>query len=143
MTRTRAAIVGALLAAAVAALPVASVADTQSTQNYATVLTQTGPAAEFSSFTGVLKLSVSSNGIVQGWYMPDYATYFIPVTGSSKDGRLWLSIGESGQLQVNASVQRGGKIVGSAFETGPPLPGSVQGPATYNFVANPKANNVY
>jgi len=139
MTRTHAAILGALAAAAMLALPFASsAAQPQIAQNYTTLLTQTGPAAEVNAFTGYLRLTVSSDGIVQGWYMQDYyQSRFIPVTGSSKDGKLWLSIGDSGQLQINADVQRGGKLVGSAVETSRLL-GSMQAPATFDFVASPK-----
>jgi hypothetical protein len=119
--RTAAAALGLLLAACLPA-----VSATQSTQ-YDTALTELyGSAAPY---TGTLKITVSADGIVHGYYFPsDGTALFIPVTGGQTGRSIWFDIGNDGMYHVNAQV-RDGSIVGTAL-----TPDNVP----YTFVAKPQ-----
>jgi hypothetical protein len=119
--RIVAAALGLLLAASVPA-----VCETQPTQ-YATALTEIfGSAAPY---TGTLRLTVSRDGIVRGYYFPSDGELFVPVTGGQTGQSIWFDIGSNGMYHVNANV-RDGAIVGVAFTRD-----NVQ----YTFVAKPQS----
>ena len=130
--------IGALAAAAsLSAAPAASMAQTQSdAKTYTTILTENGPMQLGGYFTGTLEITISSDGIVNGWYIPDYRS-FVSVTGSDKNGKLWLNVGDAGRLQIRADIQKDGRIVGSAIQLSR-LPGDMSRPNTFDFVAQPK-----
>jgi len=129
---------GALAAAtAMLTAPAVTMAQSQSDQKmYATTLIENGPSQLGGSFTGTLTIAVSNDGIVSGWYNPDYQSGFVPVTGSDKEGKLRLNIGANGLLQVDADFQKNGSLVGSAIELSRPA-GDMTRPATFDFVAQP------
>ena len=129
---------GALAAAALIAAPAQSFADTQST--YTTVFTQTQPLPSAGAYPGSMRLTVSSDGIVNGWYIPSPSADFIPISGGEKDGKFWLNIGRSGDLLVQGTVAKNGALVGSAVERNDAEFGDVDHgfPAAFDFVATPQ-----
>lgn len=79
---------------------------------YATSLTE-----QFGSpipWTGTLQLTVSPDGIINGYYRPSGDANLIEVTGGRTGANLWLDIGTSGDLHVTATM-RGARMVGTAF----------------------------
>ena len=50
-------------------------------------------APSVGEYDGSLRLHVSADGIVSGFYRPDADARFIPVTGGLSGNRLWLEIG--------------------------------------------------
>lgn len=109
------------------ALPIAGQAATaEPSTTYTTALTQT--YGSLAPYTGSLKITVGSDGIVRGYYFPaDYSASYIPVTGGRTGDRIWFDIGNDGQYHVIAHVSNG-QITGTAF-----TPDNVQ----YTFVAKP------
>lgn len=138
--RALAAIAAAALAVAfsIAGAAGATAAIEQSQHSYATTLTPTGPQATAGAYTGTLRLTTWSSGVVAGYYIPDYMPTFIPVTGSVSNGKVWLTIGERGDLVVNAHIRKDGTIVGTAQELN--VRSEVSLPATYDFVAKLEAS---
>lgn len=112
---------------ALGALPIAGLAATaEPSTTYTTALTQT--YGSLAPYTGSLKLTVGSDGIVRGYYFPaDYSASYIPVTGGRTGDRIWFDIGNDGQYHVIARVSNG-QITGTAF-----TPDNV----LYTFVAKP------
>jgi hypothetical protein len=109
---------------ALAAVP--AISATQPTA-YATALTELygSPAP----YTGEMRLTVSSDGTIHGYYFPsDGASSFIPVTGGRTGNSIWFDIGDGGMYRVQGRVHDG-TIVGTAF-----TPNNQQ----YTFVANPE-----
>jgi hypothetical protein len=105
-----------------------------SQKTFATTMTQVEPSLAYGVLTGVLKVSITKNGMVSGWYIADYGSGdFVPVIGNIKEGKLWLDIGDNGRLRVTADVRKGWKIVGTAVDlnvlSGPPV--------AYTFNATP------
>lgn len=131
-----AATVGAIAIVASALMtPAASLAQTTTSQKtYTTTLTQVTPIPDGGAWTGTLEITISADGFVYGWYIPDADATFILVTGSYKHGRMWLDIGQSGSLQINAVAHKNGKLVGSATDLASAGAGI---PVTYDFEANP------
>lgn len=128
---------GAALAAVLAASS-ATYADTAgSEKTFATSLTQTGPAASSGSYTGSLRMTISSDGLVNGWYIPADQPSFIPVVGGSADGKIWFDIGTAQPLHVEGSIQKDGSLAGSATEFGASQMALEDQPfpATFDFVA--------
>ena len=130
-------------AAALAALSAApSLADARATTaTYHTSLVQTGVLAAPGAYEGTLQLTTSSDGIVSGWYTPQDSGTPLAVTGGLSNGAMWLDIGDNGELHVNAAVENGGALTGTATE----LPGFVTiagtiGARTYDFAAAPVSN---
>src|SRR5581483_7679450 len=82
---------------ALGALPIAGQAATaEPSTTYTTALTQT--YGSLAPYTGSLKLTVGSDGIVRGYYFPaDYSASYIPVTGGRTGDRIWFDIGNDGQ----------------------------------------------
>lgn len=94
---------------------------------YATALTAVygSPAP----YTGMLKLTISQDGIVQGYYSPsDGSALFIPVTGGKSGDSIWFDIGNRDTYHVDGRLHHG-KIVGTAF---------ARDNRQYTFVANPQ-----
>ncbi|HLI96977.1 MAG TPA: hypothetical protein VKT72_12950 [Candidatus Baltobacteraceae bacterium] len=120
--RTAAAAIGLLLAASLPA-----VSQTQPKQ-YDTALTELyGSAAPY---TGTLKLTVSPDGIVRGYYFPsDGTALFIPVTGGQTGQSIWFDIGNGDMYHVDARVLDG-SIIGTAV---------THDNAQYTFVAKPES----
>lgn len=118
-----------ILAAALGLLALAGAPAMSATQPtaYATALTELygSPAP----YTGTLKLTVSENGIVHGFYFPtDGTSLFIPVTGGQNGTSIWFDIGDDGMYRVQGRVH-GGTIVGTAF---------TRDNQQYTFVASPE-----
>jgi hypothetical protein len=116
---------------------------------YSTTLQATDPATKTAYFFGTLQLTVSDGGIIHGWYQPQYDGTYTPVTGSYKNGKYWLTIG-NGAFQVFATKMRDGSLSGTATNTqitqNQPLfaamqmqPGSSGNlyPQTFEFYAKP------
>jgi hypothetical protein len=112
----------------------------QGSTSYETSLTQTGILAAPGAYLGNLRISVTPEGLVNGWYRPS-DRQFIPVTGNLKDGKLWLYVGERGDLTITAQVQKDGSLVGTAFEQMRRVDatGAVR-PTTYDFSASPQTS---
>jgi hypothetical protein len=131
---------GAALAAILAASS-ATYADTAgSEKNFSTTLTQTGPATSSGSYTGNLRITISSDGLVNGWYIPADEPSFIPVIGGASNGRIWFDIGTSQPLRVQGSMQKDGSLTGSATDFGgTKVTFEDQAfPSTFDFVAKPQ-----
>lgn len=142
MIRTIALTLGALTAAAALAAPaVASAQAAIPLTTYTTSLTLVGPLASPGAFTGKLTFTVSPDGIVQGWYVPDDESTYVLVTGGEKDGKLWLNVGERGSLQITADVLADGSLSGSGFETGGTASryDAMDIPVTFSFTATRQA----
>jgi hypothetical protein len=129
---------GAVAAAALVAAPAQSLADTQST--YSTIFTQTQPLPSAGTYPGSMRLTISSDGIVNGWYIPSPSANFIPIGGGEKDGKFWLNIGRSGDLLVQGTIAKNGALVGSAVErNASEFSDTEHGfPAAFDFVATPQ-----
>lgn len=106
--------------------------------SYETSLTETGVLAAPGPYLGSLLISVTPEGLVNGWYRPSDGQ-FIPVTGNLKAGTAWLYIGERGDLTITAQIQKDGTLVGTALEQTPrrDISGALR-PVTYNFSATPQ-----
>jgi hypothetical protein len=129
---------GAVALAALIAAPAQSLADTQST--YTTVFTQTQPLPSAGIYPGSMRLTVSSDGIVNGWYIPSPSADFIPISGGEKDGKFWLNIGRSGDVLVQGAIAKNGALIGSAVERNAAEYGDAElgFPAAFDFVATPQ-----
>jgi len=106
--RIIAAVLGLL---ALTALPAFAISSTTPAQ-YDTALTALygSPAP----YTGTLKLRVSADGIVRGYYFPTDGPLFVPVTGGQSGDAIWFDIGDDSMYHVTARVDDG-NIVGTAF----------------------------
>lgn len=135
---------GALAACMIVGLPIASRADSGARQTtYTTTLTESQPMPSYAPYGGQLRLTVASGGEVNGWYIPDDQTNFIPVTGGMQNGQMWLTVGNAGDLRIVATVEKDGSLVGSATDerslgqNGDVQ--SLQAPVDFDFVAKPSA----
>ena len=74
-----------------------------------------GPVSGFAvPYTGTLHLTMTPDGIINGYYRPNGET-FVPVMGG-RDGRsVWLDIGRSATMRVTGTLENG-NIVGSAVD---------------------------
>jgi len=134
--------VATLLGTALAGTSSAALASSATTgTSYTTVMTQTLPIPSAGVFPGKLDLKVSSDGIVSGWYQPDYEGSTVSVTGGKQGDQLWLDIGQSGAVRIVATVQKDGSIVGTAqgLHAATLLP--MDEPVRYRFVATPRAGD--
>jgi hypothetical protein len=128
--KLKVALVGAAVASALLAPAYAFAAPQVS---YTTTLQPAGPTMLLGNYYGSLTFTVGSDGIIQGWYKPQYGG-FVPVSGSVSNGTYWLEFGNSGAFQVYATKQANGTLKGTATDTAA-MP-SVY-PPTYDFVASP------
>lgn len=129
-------LVGVAAALALAA-PVVIMAAPSSTQlTYQTAMQETTPMSLPGYYAGTLKLTVASDGAVQGWYLPDNTAPAITVSGWDEKGKFRLSLG-NGNFHINAVKQRNGKLVGSAERI---LPPTSTFPRTFSFVATPTSD---
>lgn len=101
---------------------------------YNTTLQATDPATRVAYFFGTLQLSVSDDGLVHGWYQPQYDGSYTPVTGSYKNGKYWLTLG-NGAFQVFATKMRDGSLSGTATNTD--ITSKNLYPQTFDFYARP------
>jgi len=141
MKRTFATLAGAaaLWASATAiAASTAQAATTPTTTSYTTVMAQTLPVPSGGIFPGKLNIKVSSDGIVSGWYAPDYEGATVSVAGGKEGDQLWLDFGDSGAVRIVATLQKDGTIVGTAAGVRASSLLPLDSPARYSFVATPQ-----
>lgn len=135
----------AIVAAAVVAIsgplampaPASASASTQTT--YTTALTQVEPISAPGEFDGKLKLTVSSAGLVSGYYIPADSGSILTVVGGVQQGKYWMDIGGNAPLHITATLGKDGNLVGTA--TPSPFSRSQRYEAaaeTYSFVAKPQ-----
>jgi hypothetical protein len=145
MTKKMGAFAAAAASAALLFAPAASFADTASTHDYSTTLTQTQPLPSPGAYAGTLKLTLSSGGIVSGWYLPNDDARYVQVTGGEQGGKFWLTVGDRNGFTITGSVGSDGKLVGSATA----LDASAFGiyefdndgfPVSFDFVATPTSD---
>jgi hypothetical protein len=140
MKRTLAMLAGAaaLWGSAVATTSAAQAAVAPAATSYTTVMTQMLPVPSAGVFPGKLNLKVSSDGIVSGWYSPDYEGATVSVAGGVQGDQLWLDLGEFGSVRIVATLHKDGTIVGTAsgLRAASLLP--LDSPARYSFVATPQ-----
>jgi len=127
---------------AVAAAPHPASAQSSTSQAYTTSLVQVEPISAPGEFDGRLKLTVTSDGIVNGYYFPAMgAGSIVAVVGGVQDGKYWMDIGGNTRLHIYAHLDKGGSLVGTATPTPFDLNMSHENLAeTYSFVAKPTAN---
>jgi hypothetical protein len=115
-------------------VPFAGLAQSSSAQlTYKTAMEETTPMSLPGYFPGTLKLTVASDGAVQGWYFPDNVTPAIDVSGWDEKGKYLLTFG-NGNFRIDAVKQPNGKLVGTAQRL---LPLSKTFPRTFSFMATP------
>lgn len=68
-------------------------------------------------YTGELRLTVSPDGIVNGYYIPVDQISFITVTGGRQGNAFWFDIGNRHPIHVTATLEHG-NLVGSAIAEG-------------------------
>jgi hypothetical protein len=109
--------------------------------SYTTVMTQTLPVPSAGIFPGKLSLEVSSDGIVSGSYSSDYEGSTVSVAGGVQGDQLWLDLGEFGAVQIVATMQKDGTIVGTASGLHAESLLPLDSPARYSFVATPQKSD--
>ncbi|HKW45728.1 MAG TPA: hypothetical protein VJN22_08720 [Candidatus Eremiobacteraceae bacterium] len=120
--------------------PIAVSAQSSTSAAYTTALTQIEPVPAPGEFDGRLKLTVTPDGIVSGYYFPMDSGTIVSVVGGEKNGKYWMDIGGRTQLHVYAERVKDGSLVGTAT----PMPHSVylgheSVVETFRFVAKPAA----
>jgi hypothetical protein len=129
--------IGMVAAIALSSAPSPTLAQAAQQSTYTTMLTEKHPSPSSSGYTGSLRLTIASDGRVSGYYIPDDQADFIPVVGGMTNGALWLSVGDAGRLQIDATLGQDGSMVGTATELSADVAdsGSFGPPITYEFVA--------
>ena len=112
-----AAALAAALAAIMAAPVAASAPTTTTTASYSTALTQVEPVSAPGEFDGTLKLTVTPDGIVNGYYFPADEGTIVPVVGGEQNGQYWMDIGGNTRLHIYAKAGADGSLVGTATPT--------------------------
>jgi hypothetical protein len=114
----------------------------QSTRTiYTTALIQVEPVSGPGEFDGKLKLTVTSGGIVSGYYFPADEGTIVSVVGGEQNGKYWMDIGGDSRLHVYAKVGKDGSLVGTATPTMPNRNQKLGNRAeSYSFVAKPVIN---
>ena len=64
--------------------------------------------------TGSLHVRISKDGIISGFYRPDYTMDFTPVTGGVDGDHVWLLIGATSPTRVDGTYANG-TIAGTAY----------------------------
>jgi hypothetical protein len=135
------AIAAAAALLAIAAVPHAASAQSSTSQAYTTALVQVAPVSAPGEFDGRLKITVTSSGIVNGYYFPTGAGTIVPVVGGVSDGKYWMDIGGNTRLHIYAQMSKDGSLVGTATPTPYTLNQSHENLAeTYSFVAKPTSD---
>jgi hypothetical protein len=134
----------AAMATALAALlvaPVAASTPTTTSTSYTTALTQVEPVSAPGEFDGTMKLSVTTDGIVSGYYIPADEGTIVPVVGGVQNGKYWMDIGGNTRLHIYAQAGKDGSLVGTATPTPYALNiGHENLAETYAFVAKLTTN---
>lgn len=107
--------------------------------SYSTEMQQTQPVPSGGVYAGVLRVSMSSEGIVSGWYLPADAGNVEIVTGGKSGSKVWMEIGNTNPVRIDAMLQRDGSIVGSARTLGDTVLSPIDMPIIFSFVAKPQA----
>jgi hypothetical protein len=138
-TKPFTAAIAATALAAMVASPVAASAHGVSTQmSYTTTLKQVEPMSAPGEFDGKLKLTVTSDGIVNGYYIPTDAGSIVSVVGGERNGKYWMDIGGNTRLHIYAELGKDGSLIGTATPTPFALnQGHEDLAETYSFVAKP------
>lgn len=121
------------------AMPAAASASATTQITYTTALVQVQPVMAPGEFDGKLNLTVSSGGLVSGYYIPADTGRIQQVVGGVKDGNYWMDIGGNAPLHITATLGKDGSLVGTA--TPSPFSRSQRYEAaaeTYSFVAKPQ-----
>jgi hypothetical protein len=100
---------------------------------YTTTFQASGPTMLPGDYYGSLTLTVAADGIVHGWYRPQYGDY-VAVVGSERNGAYWLTFGDNGTFVVTATRQIDGTLKGTASNVD--MTSSLY-PLTFSFVADP------
>ena len=131
----------AMALAAIVVAPVAASIPTTMNTSYTTALTQVEPVSAPGEFDGTLKLSVTTDGIVSGYYIPVDEGTIVPVVGGVQNGKYWMDIGGNTQLHIYAESGKDGSLVGTATPTPFALNVGHENLAeTYAFVAKLSTN---
>jgi hypothetical protein len=120
-------------------MPAAASTSSATQISYTTSLTQVEPNSAPGEFDGKLKLTVSSAGLVSGYYFPADSGKIMSVVGGVSDGKYWMDIGGTAPLHITAALGKDGSLVGTA--TPSPFSRSQRYEAaaeTYSFVAKPQ-----
>jgi hypothetical protein len=80
-------------------------------------------------YDGRLHVTISSRGIVNGYYRPDDSGRIFDVVGGLDGQKIWLEVGNRGSFVIDGTLVDG-KIVGSTFLSG----------RSYTFTATPQAS---
>jgi hypothetical protein len=136
------AVSSAALAAISLVSPISASALGSSTQTtYTTALTQVQPVSAPGEFDGTLKLTVTADGIVNGYYFPADEGTIVPVVGGEQNGQYWMDIGGNTRLHIYAKLGKDGSLVGTATPTPYALNmGHEELAETYSFVAKLSTN---
>ncbi|HLJ83630.1 MAG TPA: hypothetical protein VKT51_05600 [Candidatus Eremiobacteraceae bacterium] len=142
LTKYGGAIAGLACAAVLAMAVTPALAASPTT--YSTTITQVQPGPTAGEYDGKLQLSISPDGIISGYYIPEYDGSFVPVTGGEQNGSYWLDIAGSTDLHIYGRVDTDGSLVGTAT-TMPDtnLDGTAPFTSTFSFVAKPQAASSY
>lgn len=97
--------------------PVAASTPTTMQTSYTTALTQVAPVSVPGEFDGSMKLTVTPDGIVSGYYFPVDEGTIVPVVGGERDGKYWFDIGGDTRLHIDAQAGKDGTLVGTATPT--------------------------
>jgi hypothetical protein len=92
--------------------------------------TQIRPRLEAFGYTGVMRLTFSTNGYVNGTYRPDTGGRVTTVHGGRQGSKVWLDIATLGGIHIEGTV-KGGVITGYGAPLGP-------GATQYAFTATPQ-----
>jgi hypothetical protein len=132
----------AALAAVGVVFPMGVSAQSPSTQStYTTALTQVQPVSAPGEFDGRLKLTVSADGIVNGFYFPADEGTIVAVVGGEQNGKYWMDIGGNTRLHIYAQAGKDGSLIGTATPTPYALNmGHEDLAETYSFVAKLTTN---
>jgi hypothetical protein len=108
--------------------------------NYTTTITQVQPGPTAGEYDGKLQLTISPDGIISGYYIPEFDGSFVPVSGGEENGSYWLDIAGPTDLHISGRVGADGSLVGTAT-TMPDenMDGATAFTNTYSFVAKPGA----
>lgn len=111
-----AAVAGATLAPAPATAATAQTEQTITKTYDTTFVRDTGRG--FPIEGGVLKLTLTKEGYINGYYSPPDSVAFIPVVGGRNGSDVWFDIGNSTQTTHVTGTLQGSEIIGSAVEPG-------------------------